>query len=153
AIARAGEERLVVAGLRQPVEIVRDRWGIAHIYARDEHDLFLAQGYNAARDRLFQLELWRRRATRALAEVHGPRALAGDIGARLLAFRGEMAGELNHYHPRGAAIVGAFVRGINAYIEQAEREPDRLPIEFRILGIRPGRWTPEIVVSRHNGLY
>jgi penicillin amidase len=151
--AGARAEELAVAGLRRPVEIVRDRWGIAHIYARDEHDLFLAQGYNAARDRLFQLELWRRRATGTLAEIQGPRALAGDVGARLLRFRGEMAGELDHYHPRGAAIVGAFVRGINAYIERTEREPARLPIEFRILGIKPGRWTPEVVVSRHNGLY
>ena len=140
--ARARGEELAVAGLRRPVEIVRDRWGIAHIYARDEHDLFLAQGYNAARDRLFQLELWRRRATGTLAEIQGPRALAGDVGARLLRFRGDMAGELDHYHPRGAAIVGAFVQGINAYIEQTEREPARLPIEFRILGIKPGQMDP-----------
>jgi penicillin G amidase len=152
-VATARGEELAVAGLRQPVEIVRDRWGIAHIYARDEHDLFLAQGYNAARDRLFQLELWRRRATGTMAEIQGPRALAGDIGARLLEFRGDMDAELNHYHPRGAGIVGAFVRGINAYIERTEREPARLPIEFRVLGIKPGRWTPEVVVSRHNGLY
>src|SRR5579875_2375454 len=144
AVARGREERIAVAGLQRPVEIIRDRWGIAHIYARNEPDLFLAQGYNAARDRLFQLELWRRRATGTLAEIQGPRALAGDVGARLLMFRGDLAGELNHYHPRGASIAEAFVRGINAYIEQTEREPARLPIEFRILGIRPGRWTPAI---------
>jgi penicillin amidase len=152
-LARAREETRAVAGLRQPVEIVRDRWGVAHIYAQDEHDLFLAQGYNAACDRLFQLELWRRRATGTMAEIQGPRALAGDIGARLLRFRGDLDVELNHYHPRGAEIVGAFVRGINAYIEQAGRQPARLPIEFRILGIRPERWTPEVVASRRNGLY
>ncbi len=153
AITRAAEERLEIPGLREPVEIVRDRWGIAHIYARSEHDLFLAQGYNAARDRLFQLELWRRRATGTMAEIQGPGALAADIGSRLLRFRGDMEAELDHYHPRGAEIVGAFVRGINAYIERTEREPARLPVEFRILGIKPGRWTPEVVVSRHNGLY
>ena len=67
------EERLDVAGLEQPVEILRDRWGIAHIYARTEHDLFFAQGFNAARDRLFQLELWRRQATGTMAEIRGPR--------------------------------------------------------------------------------
>lgn len=151
--APARGEDVAVAGLHGPVEVVRDRWGIAHIYARDEHDLFLAQGYNAARDRLFQLELWRRRATGTMGEIQGPRALAADVGARSLRFRGEMAAELAHYHPRGAAIVGAFVEGINAYIDRTERQPDRLPVEFRILGIRPGRWTPEVVVSRHNGLY
>ncbi len=128
------KEKPVIPGLQQPVEILRDRWGIAHIYARNEHDLFLAQGYNAARDRLFQLELWRRRATGTLAEIQGPRALPGDIGARLLRFRGDMGRELSHYHPRGAEIVGAFVEGINAYIDRTERGQLRLPIEFRSPG-------------------
>ena len=54
--------RLRVAGLEQPVEIVRDRWGVNHIYAASEHDLFFAQGWSAARDRLFQFEIWRRQA-------------------------------------------------------------------------------------------
>src|SRR5438552_4565738 len=152
-LVHADEDRRVVPGLEQPVEVVRDRWGIAHLYARNERDLFLAQGFNAARDGLFQLELWRRRATGTLAEIQGPRALPGDLGARLLQFRGDLGRELNHYHPRGAEIVAAFVRGINAYIELTEREPALLPKEFRILGITPGKWTPAIVVSRHNGLY
>jgi penicillin amidase len=61
--AAAAVETLTVAGLSQPVEILRDKWGISHIYARNEADLFFAQGYNVAHDRLFQLELWRRQAT------------------------------------------------------------------------------------------
>jgi penicillin amidase len=150
---RAAESEQIVPGLKEPVEIIRDRWGICHIYARNEDDLFFAQGFNAARDRLFQLEFWRRHATGTLAEIEGPRALAHDLGARLLKFRGEIGPELKHYHPRGCEIVGAFVAGINAYIALAERDPARLPLEFRILGIKPGRWTPEVVVSRHNGLY
>src|SRR5690348_1668042 len=80
-LADADEDRRVIPGLRQPVEILRDRWGIAHISARTEQDLFLAQGYNAASDRLFQLELWRRRATGTLAEIQGSKALAGDLGS------------------------------------------------------------------------
>ena len=52
-----------LAGLIESVEIIRDRWGIPHIYAKNEHDLFFVQGYNAARDRLFQFEIWRRQAT------------------------------------------------------------------------------------------
>ena len=68
-------EELTVSGLNQPVEILRYRWGIAHIYARDEHDLFFARGFNVARDRLFQLELWRRQATGTLAEIQAPRLL------------------------------------------------------------------------------
>jgi penicillin G amidase len=144
---------LAVPGLNQPVEILHDRWGIAHLYARNEHDLFFAQGFNVARDRLFQLEMWRREATGTLAEILGPKALQHDRGARLLRFRGDMSRELLHYHPRGDQIIAAFVEGINAYIALTEREPARLPFEFRVLGTKPGRWTPEVVVSRHNGLF
>ena len=151
--ASGGPAELTVPGLSAPVEILRDRWGIAHIYARNEHDLFFAQGFNVARDRLFQLELWRRQATGTMAEIQGKSALPRDIGARLLRFRGDMTRELSRYHPRGVEIVGAFVEGINAFIALANREPSRLPIEFQILGIKPGRWTPEVVVSRHNGLF
>jgi penicillin amidase len=149
----AGAQETATAGVFEPVEILRDCWGIAHIYARNDHDLFFAQGYNVARDRLFQLELWRRQATGTLAEILGPRAVPADVGARLLRFRGALDRELEHYHPRGAAIIGAFVEGINAYIERVLREPQLRPIEFRMLGIAPGRWTPEVVVSRHNGLF
>ena len=150
---QAAEQKENIAGLVQPVEILRDRWGISHIYASNDHDLFLAQGFNAARDRLFQLELWRRQATGTLAEIEGPRAVVADAGARLLRYRGDMKRELGHYHPRGYEIVTAFVAGINAYIELTEKEPARLPLEFQILGIRPGKWTTEVVVSRHNGLF
>lgn len=144
--------RLAIPGLSQPVEILKDRWGISHIYAQTEEDLFLAQGYNAARDRLFQLELWRRQATGTVAEILGPRELKRDIGARLFRFRRDLEQELRHYHPRGVEIVNAFVRGINAYVDEANRHPERLPLEFRLLGIRPQHWTPEVVISRHQGL-
>ena len=81
-------------------------------------------------------------------EIEGPRAqVADNKGLDLLRFRGDMRRELNHYHPRGYEIVTAFVDGINAYIELTEREPARRPLEFRILGIKPGKWTPEVVVS------
>lgn len=151
--AAAQSDTLRLAGLSAPVEILRDPWGISHIYAQNERDLFFAQGFNVARDRLFQLEIWRRQATGTVAEILGPRALQRDIGARLLAYRGDLRRELNHYHPGGEAIIGAFVEGINAYVALTERDPDLLPLEFRLLGIRPGRWTPEVVISRHNGLY
>jgi penicillin amidase len=140
------------AGLSRPVEIIRDRSGISHIYATNEHDLFFAQGFSAARDRLFQFELWRRQATGTVAELLGPREVRRDIGARLFKFRGDMTKELLHYHPRGPAIVRAFVDGVNAYIGETEKHPALLPIEFRLLGTTPGRWTPEVVVSRHGGL-
>jgi penicillin amidase len=150
--ATPAPETLRAPGLAQPVEIVKDHWGIAHIYAKSEADLFFAQGYNVARDRLFQLEMWRRQATGTLAEILGKRGLQRDTGNRLFLFRGDMQRELEWYHPRGAAIIGAFVNGIDAYIAETERNPALLSPEFKMLGIKPGRWTPAVVVSRFNGL-
>ena len=71
---------LKVTGLQEPVEVLTDRWGISHIYAKNQDDLFFAQGYSAAQDRLFQLEIWRRRVTGTMAEIQGPKALDRDIG-------------------------------------------------------------------------
>lgn len=146
------DSALQVAGLTQPVEIIRDRWGINHIYAQNESDLFFAQGYAAARDRLFQFEVWRRQATGTVAELLGRRELERDRGARLHQFRGDMDDELNRYHPRGKAIIESYVRGVNAYVAETERHPALLPIEFKMLGISPGRWTPAVVISRHQAL-
>jgi len=143
---------LDLKGLDRSVEIRVDRWGVAHIYAETEHDLFFAQGWNAARDRLFQLEMWRRQATGTVAEILGPREVERDIGTRLFMFRRDLEQELRHYHPRGVEIVQAYVDGINAYVAATQRDPGLLPIEFSLLGIRPGRWTPTVVVSRHQGL-
>ena len=142
-----------VPGLTDTVDILVDRWGIPHIYAKNQHDLFFAQGYNAARDRLFQLEIWRRRVTGTMAEIQGSRALDRDIGARLLRFRGDLTKEMTHYHPEGPQIINAFVDGINAYIRETEQHPELLPLEFRLLEITPQLWTPEIVISRIGGLF
>ncbi len=146
-------ETLLVPGLTEEVEILTDRWGIAHIYARNQHDLFFAQGFNAARDRLFQLEIWRRRVTGTLAEIQGPRAIDRDVGARLLQFRGNLDEEYRHYHPDGRAIVEAFVAGINAYIRKISMTPGQLPVEFELLQISPKEWTPEIVLARLGGIF
>jgi penicillin amidase len=150
--AQSAPQTLSVAGLGQPVEIRRDRWGINHIYAQSEADLFFAQGYAAAKDRLFQFELWRRQATGTLAEVVGRRELERDRGARLHMFRGDLDAELAQYHPRGKAIIEAFVQGVNAYIAETDRNASLLPIEFKMLGLTPGRWTPAVVISRHQSL-
>ncbi len=145
-------EALTVQGLEEPVEILKDRWGISHIYALTEHDLFFAQGYAAARDRLFQFEIWRAQATGTTADILGPRALERDRGTRLFKFRGDMTQEMRHYHPRGDEIIPAYVDGVNAYIAEALKHPDDLPLPFRLLDLRPKPWTPEVVISRHQGL-
>jgi penicillin G amidase len=139
-------------GLQDSVEIKIDAWGVPHIYAKNETDMFFAQGYYACRDRMFQFELWRRKATGTLSEILGERELKRDHGARLFKFRGDMTKELQHYHPRGETIVKAFVNGVNAAIEQANKSPETLPIEFKLLKITPQYWTPEVVISRHQGL-
>jgi len=151
-VAAQDSESLTVPGLEMPVEILKDKWGISHIYAETEHDLFFAQGYSAARDRLFQFEIWRAQATGTTAEILGPREIDRDRGTRLFKFRGDMTQEMNHYHDRGAEIIPAFVAGVNAYIDQALLQPEQLPLPFKLLGIEPKHWTPEVVISRHQGL-
>ncbi len=83
-------ETLHVAGLHAAVEIRVDRWGVPHIFAGNEADVFFAQGFNAARDRLFQIDLWRRRGLGQLAEVFGPDFVDRDRAARLFLYRGNM---------------------------------------------------------------
>ena len=141
-----------IQGLEEEVEILVDTWGIPHIYAKTEADLFFAQGFYAARDRLFQFEIWRRQATGTVAELLGHRELKRDIGTRLFQFRGDMQDEMNYYHPHGELIITSYVAGVNAYIDYVNQHPDQLPLEFRLLKTKPQKWTPEVVVSRHQGL-
>ncbi len=138
--------------LKAPVEIKRDQWGINHIYAENQHDLFFAQGYAAAKDRLFQFEIWRRQASGTVAEILGEDELKRDWGTRLFKYRGDLTEEMEHYHPDGVEIITAYTKGVNAYIEEALKTPEDLPIEFKMLELLPQKWTPEIVISRHQGL-
>ena len=139
-------------GIDKSIEILVDKWGVPHIYANTEKDLFFAQGFYAARDRLFQFEIWRRQATGTVSEITGERDLKRDHGTRLFLFRKDIVREMNYYHPRGAQIITSFTNGVNAYIQYINANPDELPIEFKMLGIRPQLWTPEVVISRHQGL-
>ena len=146
------KEKIKVDGLKQSVEVYRDKWGINHIYAQNQHDLFFSQGYTAARDRLFQFEIWRRQATGSVAEILGPDEIKRDIGTRLFMYRGDINKELNHYHPQGKEIIEAYVEGVNKYISDILKTPEKLPLPFKMLDIIPEKWTPEVVISRHQGL-
>jgi len=141
-----------IKGLVEKVEVLRDRWGVNHIYAKNQHDLFFTQGYCAAKDRLFQFEIWRRQATGTVAEIFGERELLRDIGTHLFKFRGDINKELNHYHKNGSEIITAYVDGVNAYVDEILSMPEKLPMEFKLLDILPGKWTPAVVISRHQGL-
>lgn len=140
---------LSLSGLREPVEVLRDRWGVPHIYAQNADDLFFAQGLVAAQDRLFQMDLWRRIAVGQCAEVLGEAALHTDRFARLVKFRGDMEAEWTSYSPDARQIAAAFTRGINAYIDSLG---ERLPVEFQLLGYRPHPWQPEDVLGRMSGI-
>ena len=120
-----------------------------HIYARNTHDLFFAQGYVAALDRLWQIDLWRRAGTGKLAEVLGPAALERDRLARAVRFRGDWNAEWAAYGPDTHEVATAFAAGINAYIRSLN---GRRPMEFRIAGYDPGLWEAEDCVARVAGL-
>ncbi len=83
-------ETMRVVGIKAPAEILVDRWGVPHIYAKSEADVFFLQGFNAARDRLFQIDLWRRRGLGQLSEVFGKAFVEQDKAARLFLYRGSM---------------------------------------------------------------
>lgn len=140
------DETIALEGLRQPASIHVDRWGIPHLRAENEEDLFFLQGFNAARDRLWQIDLWRKRGLGLLAADFGPGFLAQDRASRLFLYRGDMEAEFNAYAPDARAICQSFVNGINAYIALTEAEPHRLPAEFQAMGTRPARWAAEDVV-------
>ena len=138
--------QLDVPGLTEPVEVIRDEWGIPHIYAQNDNDLFLAQGYVMAQDRLWQMEMWRRWHEGRLAEIFGPEAFDYDKRTRLMMFRGPWdASEWTSYHPDAERIFTAYAQGVNAYIEQNR---DNLPLEFQLSGIVPDPWTARTVVLR-----
>ena len=103
-----------IAGLAQGAEILVDKWGVPHIYAQNQDDLFFAQGFNAARDRLFQIDLWRRRGLGELSSVFGPAFVEQDRAARLFLFRGDMDKEWQAYGKGARHISERFVAGINA---------------------------------------
>jgi penicillin amidase len=138
--------RLVITGLRDTVEVIRDRWGVPHIYARNTDDLFFAQGYVQAQDRLWQMELWRRYNGGRLAEIVGPQAVDHDRLLRLIQYQGPWDDtEFTSYHPQARQIFTAFANGVNAYIEGHR---DNLPVEFKLTGITPAPWTLNDVVLR-----
>lgn len=144
---------VAVAGLEWPVQVLVDQWGVPHIYAERHYDAFVAQGFAAARDRLWQMDLWRKRGLGEMAKDFGPGYVESDRMARAVLFRGNLYREWLAYASDAKRIAEAFVAGINAYVELTERQPELLPEEFRILGYRPSRWqAADIVRIRHHGL-
>ena len=149
----ADAERIALPGLGAPAQILVDPWGVPHLYAASADDLFFVQGFNAARDRLFQIDLWRRRGLGRLASVFGADFVEQDRAARLFLYRGDMAREWRSYGPEAQRVATRFVAGVNAYIDLVGRDPAKLPFEFRRFGYAPEKWQAEDVVRiRSHGL-
>ena len=136
---------LAVDGVSQPVRVVRDRWGVPHIYAQNERDLFFAQGFVQAQDRLFQMDLWRRSVQGRLSEVLGPNFVERDAATRRVQYHGNAAAEWAAYGPEVKPIAEAFVRGVNSWVAVAR---ENVPEEFTLAGWRPELWSPEDLLNR-----
>ena len=140
-------------GLEHPATLISDHWGIVHIFAGSAHDAYFLQGYNAARDRLWQIDLWRKRGLGRLAASLGPAYVAQDRAARLFLFRGDMQREWAAYAPGAQAVAAAFTAGINAYVAEIHAGTRPLPVEFTLTGSLPESWKPEDIVRiRSHGL-
>ena len=139
-------EHFSLPGLKAPASISIDTWGMAHIRAQTSQDAFFAQGFNAARDRLWQIDLWRKRGLGLLSADFGPGYLMQDRATRLFLYRGDMDAEWASYGDDAEMICTAFAAGINAGVDQVLA--DKLPLspEFKALGSKPSHWQPADVV-------
>ena len=140
---------LRLAGLHQPVTVIRDPRGIPHIYAQDSHDLFMAQGYVHAQDRFWQMEFWRRIGQGRLAEILGPSALPQDKFLRTLGIAEAARASLDEYDAESRQILVDYAEGVNAYLRL---QGGRLPLEFQVLAlngvvVKPEPWKPEDTVT------
>ena len=143
-----------VTGLEKDAEIVVDNYGVPHIYAQTHYDAFFVQGFNAARDRLWQIDTWRRRGLGQLAEVFGEAYVAQDRASRLFLYRGDMYPEWLAYGSDAKRIAQAFSAGINAWLDILESRPELQPPEFDALDYKPARWAAEDIVRiRSHGLW
>jgi len=128
-----------LTGLKGQVEIIRDRWGVPHIFAQNQEDLFFAQGYVHAQDRLWQMEFNRRVAAGRLSEVLGKATVETDIYLRTLGLYRAAQADAAILDPETKAVLEAYARGVNAFIATHE---DSLPPEFTLLGFKPAPWSP-----------
>lgn len=130
------DRRMKLAGPRASIEVLIDRWGVPHIYAADLADLFFAQGFLHARDRLWQMEFQRRAALGELAELLGPGMVGSDRLVRIFGLGRAARAEADALTGDAAEAVHAYVSGVNSYL----RSRRRLPVEYRLLKARPREW-------------
>jgi penicillin amidase len=132
---------LNLPGLSAPVEVIRDRWGVPHLYASTMHDLFFAQGFVHSQDRLWQMELNRRIASGRLSELFGEMALATDRASRTLGFHRLAGADWERAGDELHGILAAYADGVNTFLESREYRRNK-PIEFTLLNHHPEPWRP-----------
>ena len=131
-------QNYVLQGLASKVEIIRDKWAVPHIYAKSESDLFYAQGFAHAQDRLWQMDLWRRIANGRLSELFGKKTLEADRVLRTLGFRRQGLLDIQQHKGQDvAAHAERYAQGVNDFISQCKN----LPVEFKLLRTKPETWT------------
>ncbi len=131
---------LAIRGLSAPVTVIRDLRGVPSIEAKGLEDLFFAQGYVTAQDRLWQMDIMRRFAGGEMSEIAGPALLEHDREQRILGLRTVARKTVQNLSPRDRLFFEAYARGVNAFIENHRA---KLPIEFRLMGYRPAPWSME----------
>ncbi len=131
-----------VAGLMAPVEVRFDEFAVPHIFAENEHDLFLAQGYITARERMFEMDVTRLAGRGELCTLFGDRTIKEDRYLKTAGFYRTAVAEYAQLPPWVKAAVDAYAEGVNAYLSTAKH----LPREYAILGAKPAPWAPEDTV-------
>ena len=131
--------RIEVAGLIAPVTVTRDAHGVPTIMAASMEDLFFAQGYVTAQDRLWQMDMSRRFAGGEMAEVLGSDWVKHDVEQRTLSLRARAERSVDELSPRDRSYMDAYAQGVNAFIKSHR---DLLPLEFRALRYAPRAWNP-----------
>lgn len=134
------EGTIDLPNLQEAVIVTTDESGVPHIKAENEHDLYVAQGYIQAQERMLQMELSRRQASGTLSEVVGEDAVDTDKYFRTLGLRRAAEKSYELYSDEGKEVLQWFADGVNAYIDDAI-ENNRLPVEFTLMGFQPGEWT------------
>lgn len=135
------EGELIVDGVIDEVEVIRDQNGVPHIVAENTHDLYFAQGYVTAQDRLFQMDLSRRQASGELSEVIGASLVDQDKYFRTLGLRRAAEASYDGYSTEAKDVLQSYADGVNAFIKEAI-EKNKLPVEFSLAGYEPYMWSP-----------
>jgi penicillin amidase len=130
-------ESISIKGLNNPVDVFRDEFGVPHVYAQSEEDLYRVVGYLMAQDRLWQMDLVRRISTGRLSEILGPMAIETDKLFRALRIPEKSEILIAKTDPEIFRQIEAFTDGVNQYIDANQK---RLPFEFTVLGYKPEHW-------------